>query len=241
MFSSKQTLVVPELHGEQNANTANLGQVPNLELESGTTGAPGHIVQQDGDKFDLQFGRMNFSGTVTGTISSSTTFPSGHIIQTQTAESTLANAVSTAQLANSGTVGLDVASVDITPRGTGSKFLIQCRVCFNFSRTTNYQCASQYIGRGVGSGGMSGSDLSTIYHFSLLGYMGTQAGNDVYMDHPLFFVDDTVTYSSGQTITYNFRLGSGRGSGSVGYPTVYYRNDGGNYFPAQMIVTEIAV
>ena len=126
---------------------------------------------------------------------------------------------------------------------TGSKFLIQCRVCFNFARTTNYQCASQWIGRGVGSGGMSGSDLSTIYRFTLLGYLGTQAGDDIYMDHPLFFVDDTVSYSSGQTITYNFRLGAGRGSGSVSYPTLYYRNDmntNQNYFPAQMIVTEIA-
>ena len=176
-------------------------------------------------------------------IHSSTTFPSGHIIQMQTAQSTLSNGDSTTESADSGTTGLNVASVDITPRGTGSKFLIQCRVCFNFSRTTNYQCASQYIGRGVGSGGMSGSDLSTIYRFDLLGYMGTQAGNDVYMDHPLFFVDDTVSYSSGQTITYNFRLGSGRGSGTVSYPTLYYRNDWStnqNYFPAQMIVTEIA-
>ena len=240
MFATKQTTIVPDIHGEQDSGNINLGQVPNLELESGTTGAPGNIVQQDGSKFDLQFGRMALGSSAS---LADATFPSGHIIQTQTAESTLANAVSTAQLANSGTVGLDVASVDITPRGTGSKFLIQCRVCFNFARTTNYQCASQYIGRGVGSGGMSGSDLSTIYHFSLLGYMGTQAGNDVYMDHPLFFVDDTVSYSSGQTITYNFRLGSGRGSGTVSYPTLYYRNDWStnqNYFPAQMIVTEIA-
>ena len=76
MFSSKQTLVVPEIHSEQNANTANLGQVPNLELESGNTGAPGHIVQQDGDKFDLQFGRM--------VLGSNTTFPAGHVIQTST-------------------------------------------------------------------------------------------------------------------------------------------------------------
>ena len=59
MFSSKQTLIVPEIHGEQNANNTNFGQVPNLELESGTTGAPGHMVLQDGNKFDLQFGRMN--------------------------------------------------------------------------------------------------------------------------------------------------------------------------------------
>ena len=177
----------------------------------------------------------SISGNLTGA-----TFPSGHIIQMQTAQSTLSNGDSTTERTDSGTTGLNVASVDITPRGTGSKFLIQCRVCFNFSRTTNYQCASQYIGRGVGSGGMSGSDLSTIYRFTLLGYLGTQAGDDIYMDHPLFFVDDTVTYSSGQTITYNFRLGSGRGSGSVSYPTVYYRNDGGNYFPAQMIVSEIA-
>mgnify|MGYP003134809452 CR=1 FL=1 len=72
MFSSKQTLVVPEIHGEQNANTANLGQVPNLELES----EPGHMIQEDGDKFDLQFGRM--------ALGSSTTFPAGHVIQTST-------------------------------------------------------------------------------------------------------------------------------------------------------------
>ena len=186
---------------------------------------------------------VNINDTLAGaTLASTTTYPSGHIIQMQTTQSTLSNGDSTDQLANSGTVGLNVASVDITPRGTGSKFLIQCRVCFNFSRTTNYQCASQYIGRGVGSGGISGSDLTRIYHFSLLAYLGTKGSDDdPYLDHPLFFVDDTVTYSSGQTITYNFRLGSGRGSGSVGYPTVYYRNDGGNYFPAQMIVTEIAV
>ena len=83
MFSSKQTLIVPEIHGEQSANTANLGQIPNLELESGTTGAPGHIVQQDGDKFDLQFGRMALGSSTTfaGTVSSSATFPAGHVIQ----------------------------------------------------------------------------------------------------------------------------------------------------------------
>ena len=76
MFATKQTTIVPELHGEQDSGNINLGQVPNLELESGTTGAPGHIVQQDGDKFDLQFGRM--------ALGSSTTFPPGHVIQTST-------------------------------------------------------------------------------------------------------------------------------------------------------------
>ena len=212
----------------------NAGSIKNASLHSSVTGGSGITALGT-----VASGTLNSSVNINSALSSAT-YPSGHIIQTQTAQSTLSNSTSTDQLANSGTVGLDVASVDITPRGTGSKFLIQCRVCFNFSRTTNFQCASEYIGRGVGSGGMSGSDLSTIYHFSLLAYMGTQAGNDVYMDHPLFFVDDTVSYSSGQTITYNFRLGSGRGSGSVGYPTLYYRNDGGNYFPAQMIVTEIA-
>lgn len=74
MFATKNTVIVPEIHGKQDANNdINLGQIPNLELESGTTGAPGHIVQQDGGKFDLQFGRMSFG--------SSTTFPTGHIIQ----------------------------------------------------------------------------------------------------------------------------------------------------------------
>ena len=73
MFATKQTTIVPEIHGAQNANDTNLGQVPNLELESGTTGAPGHIIQQDGDKFDLQFGRMALA-----------TFPAGHIIQVVT-------------------------------------------------------------------------------------------------------------------------------------------------------------
>ena len=76
MFATKNTVIVPEIHGAQDATGVNLGQVPNLELESGTTGAPGHIVQQDGEKFDLQFGRM--------TLGSSTTFPAGHVIQTTT-------------------------------------------------------------------------------------------------------------------------------------------------------------
>ena len=72
MFATKNTVIVPDIHGKQDANNnVNLGGVPNLELESGTTGAPGHIVQQDGDKFDLQFGRM--------ALGSSTTFPPGHI------------------------------------------------------------------------------------------------------------------------------------------------------------------
>ena len=196
------------------------------------------IASKSGSTVNIQGTNVNIDAPL-----ANATYPSGHIIQMQTAQSTLTHRVSTDQRTDSGTTGLDVASVDITPRGTGSKFLIQCRVCFNFDRTTNYQCASQYIGRGVGSGGMSGSDLSTIYRFTLLGYLGSQAGNDVYMDHPLFFVDDTVSYSSGQTITYNFRLGAGRGSGSVSYPTLYYNNDSStneNYFPAQMIVSEIA-
>ena len=72
MFATKQTTIVPELHGEQDSGNINLGQVPNIELESGTTGAPGHIIQQDGGKFDLQFGRMMF--------------PPGHILQVQYAE-----------------------------------------------------------------------------------------------------------------------------------------------------------
>ena len=79
MFATKNTVIVPDIHGKQDANNnVNLGGVPNLELESGTTGAPGHIVQQDGDKFDLQFGRM--------ALGSSTTFPPGHILQVQYAE-----------------------------------------------------------------------------------------------------------------------------------------------------------
>ena len=72
MFATKQTTIVPDIHGEQDSGNINLGQVPNLELESGTTGAPGHIVQQDGDKFDLQYGRM--------ALGSSTSFPSGKFI-----------------------------------------------------------------------------------------------------------------------------------------------------------------
>lgn len=199
------------------------------------------IASKSGSDVTIQGTNVNIDAPLaSATLGTGTTFPSGHIIQMQTTTSTLAHASTTDELANSGTVGLDIASVDITPRGTGSKFWIQCRVCFNFARTTNYQCASQYIGRGVGSGGMSGSELTRIYHFSLLAYLGLKGSDDdPYLDHPLFFVDEP-TYSSGQTITYNFRLGSGRGSGSVSYPTVYYRNDGGNYFPAQMIVSEIA-
>ena len=69
MFATKNTVIVPEIHGEQSSTPINFGGIPNLELESGTTGAPGHIIQQDGSKFDLQFGRASLSndlGPTTG-------------------------------------------------------------------------------------------------------------------------------------------------------------------------------
>ena len=59
MFATNQTTIVPDIHGKQSSTPINFGGIPNLELESGTTGAPGHIIQQDGDKFDLQFGRAS--------------------------------------------------------------------------------------------------------------------------------------------------------------------------------------
>ena len=79
MFATKQTTIVPDIHGEQNSGNINLGQIPNLELES----EPGHMIQEDGGKFDLQFGRMALGSSTTfaGTVSSSATFPAGHIIQ----------------------------------------------------------------------------------------------------------------------------------------------------------------
>ena len=91
--------------------------MPNLKINSQTV-----ISESSGT---LTAPALNIT---TGTLASGVTFPSGHIIQMQTAQSTLSNGDSTDERADSGTVGLDVASVDITPRGTGSKFLIQCRV-----------------------------------------------------------------------------------------------------------------
>ena len=106
MFATKNTVIVPDLHGKQDANNnVNLGQVPNLELESGTTGAPGHIVQQDGGKFDLQFGRM--------------VFPPGHILQVK-------QTVKTDTFSSSSTSWTDVTglSVAITPASTSNKVLV---------------------------------------------------------------------------------------------------------------------
>tara|TARA_B100000003_G_scaffold41461_1_gene35414 strand:- start:1004 stop:1720 length:717 start_codon:yes stop_codon:yes gene_type:complete len=77
MFATKQTTIVPDIHGEQSSTPINFGGIPNLELESGTTGAPGHIIQQDGEKFDLQFGRASLP-------SSGPTFGAGEFIDNMT-------------------------------------------------------------------------------------------------------------------------------------------------------------
>ena len=107
MFATKNTVIVPEIHGKQDANNnINLGGVPNLELESGTTGAPGHIIQQDGGKFDLQFGRMMF--------------PPGHILQViQTVKT---DTFSTGNTSNF--IEITGYNVSITPSSSSNKILI---------------------------------------------------------------------------------------------------------------------
>jgi len=218
---------------------SNSGGSVKLQTEGGTNGL---TMASTGDL--TTSGNVAVTGTVTGgTLGSAVNFPSGHIIQMQFADSTLSARTSTTERAESGTTGLQIASVDITPRATSSKFLVQARAPFNFSRNANYQSASHWIGRGVGSGGVSGSNLSKIYANQLVGYMGTQAGNDIYFDNPIFWLDHNASYSSGQTITYEYRIGSGRGSGTVSFPTLYYNggsSDYGDGHVGQVMVTEIA-
>ena len=165
------------------------------------------------------------------------TWPTGHVLQTQSMVSSLANGTSTTEVpaANAGMV---LGYVEIVPLQTGSIFILSATWSCNFSRVASYQCAQTWLGVQVSSGYSVGSS-GAIFAWGLEKYEGAgQNGDDIYTA-PAHTVRHVPSYTLGQTVSYEMRLGANRGTGSVAYPTVMVRDNSNN--PAsQLIVQEIA-
>jgi hypothetical protein len=171
-----------------------------------------------------------------GTLGSSVVFPSGHVVQTKYYISTIAQGVTT-DVAVSESAGIELGAIDIIPKQLNSHFLLMFHPVFYFETTTNYQNAEFGIYSGVGSGHQNATTLVATH--TNYQYTGTQAGNANYYPNDISIMDTSVSYSAGQTITYEFRLGSGRGTGSVARPDVKVLNNS-TYTPSRMYVMEIA-
>ena len=142
MFATKQTTIVPDIHGKQSSTPVNFGGIPNLELESGTTGAPGHIVQQDGGKFDLQFGRASLP---TSTV--------GHVIQVVEMHSETRTTVYN--------TSSKIYDVQIVTKNDNSKIYVALNTCRGTSKKDAH-CAMA-MGYKTGATSTSSSDYTSLH------------------------------------------------------------------------------
>ena len=164
------------------------------------------------------------------------TFPVGHVLQTKHHTSTTADQTSTTA-EPSGTAGISLGYVHITPLKANSLIWLTAHWSYHWSRVANYQCVIWWTGFKIGTGNQSGTFTTFKQYFS--DYDGLDDGSDDIYRHPTLNVIHDPTYTLGQTISYEWRLGAGRGSGSVGHPTVYVRDNGTNP-PSWIGVQEIA-
>ena len=239
MFATKQTTIVPEIHGAQNANTASLGQVPNLELESGTTGAPGHIVQQDGDKFDLQFARMSLgsSSTFAGTVSSSATFPSGHIVQVQ---SVVDNSTGSINVAN-WTLHPNM-TLTVTPKFNNSYFFLIGR-CSGENSNDEHRLNVSFFrdDNRINPGEDVGSIVGTMF----VGYSGYRESNNDSTPVSFSFqtLDKTAGTIAGTSISFQIKLKDQNSNSTTWYynRTLNSATTAGSYerLSSELIVMEV--
>ena len=198
-------------------------KVDQLETADGT----GTIVLQN-----------QLSGMTTASLPTVTTdkLGAGAVLQTISMTSTVSNGSSTTSDASS-TSGLVLGIAHITPKKAGSTFIVSCSYGFSYSPTQNHQAVRLWIGTKIGTGNQSApfNQLEGIFY----GYVG----NNIIGDDPYEF--QTVqypyapSYTLGQTISFESRLGANRGSSSVPYPTTTYRHNA-NTPPSTIIVQEIA-
>jgi hypothetical protein len=219
----------------------------NVNKITGTTGTTsGAPITLSGDTATLGSGVTNNAGVasgtigsaVTGTLGSGVTFPAGHILQTKHYTSTVSNGTST-DSATSATAGISLGYVHITPLKANSLIWITAHYSYNFSRVANYQCVLWWVGFKIGTGNQAGTFSEFTKYFQ--DYDGAReyaTNSDIYR-HPTLSVIHDPSYSLGQTISYEWKIGAGRGSGSVAYPTVYTRDDSENP-PSWIGVQEIA-
>ena len=176
----------------------------------------------------------------TPTIASMTncTFPAGHVLQTKHYTSTISNGTST-NVEPSPTAGISLGYVHITPLKAGSVILVTATWSYNFTRNANFQAAKPWVGFKIGTGNQTGTFAELRAYFNA--YDGVDDGSDdPYRQITQNFIHYcSSSYSLGQTISYEQKFGATRGSGSVSFPTVYYRNNTTSP-AATMILQEIA-
>ena len=165
--------------------------------------------------------------------------PVGSVVQTVSYTSTTANGTSTTVMP-SVSAGIILGYVHITPLLKGSAFVISAMWSHNFSRVDNFQCSRLWLGYEVSSGELeplSNSGIEVVNYFH--NYEGADAGDDNVYDHPSKTFTHAPSYTLGQTISYMQKLGAGRGSASVSYPTVGCRNSGVQNPASHMTIQEI--
>ena len=161
--------------------------------------------------------------------------PTGSVLQVAHYTSTAANGTSTT-VEPTNSAGIVLGILHVTPQQAGSSFLVTATWSYNWTQVNNYECVNIWLGRKIGTGNQSAPFTQIKKIFT--DYNGADSGaNDIYRRPNLVFID-TPSYSLGQTISYEQRFGSGRGSSNA-YPAVYIRN-ASNMPPASIIVQEIA-
>ena len=223
MFATKNTVIVPEIHGEQSSTPINFGGIPNLELESGTTGAPGHIIQQDGGKFDLQFGRASLpSGG-----SSPTT---GQVIQVRHFifnYPTITNSQSFTQI----TDGVNTFEYDITPQFADSKILLLSNI--SIGNTGQY---GAHVNLYTKLDGGSYSEVTELRQPGFVTEVGVNSaqgtlpiGSSGYerFNFALQYLDDSVSSTDRRWYTFYYRTGTGGSVVVNATPSAYSSAQGG--------------
>ena len=197
----------------------------------GTTisGATGIDKVQDGTIVNAD---INSSAAIAGT---KLVMPAGSVLQVAHYTSTITNGTSTS-VEPTNSAGIVLGILHITPKQAGSSFIVTATWSYNWTQVNNYECVHIWLGRKIGTGNQSApfTEIKKIF----TDYNGADNGaNDIYRRPNLVFID-APSYSLGQTISYEQRFGSGRGSSNA-YPVVYARNHS-NMPPASIIVQEIA-
>ena len=184
------------------------------------------VIDGSIDIADLSSSVVTTTGTQTltnKTLGSGVVYPAGHVLQTKTFVSTTSNGTSTS-VEPSPTAGVSLGYVHITPIKANSLIWITATFSYNRNNNAHYQCCYWWLGYKIGTGNQSGTFTEWKKFFQDYNGAASSSSDDVYRNPTLNRVHDP-SYTLGQTISYEWRIGAGRGSGSVGFPTIWVRND----------------
>ena len=176
-----------------------------------------------------------------GSAGNHATFSGGSVIQVLYQNSVISDqTATTAQVTSVGTAGNMVCYIDVVPKALNSTFLIQTHAMVNGTFPA-HACIQDAIWRGVGATStyFQPGSQSVVYANSLVHYTGQSNMGDFYYQWTLGPIIDEPSYTAGQVVTYVYVIGSGRGSGSVSFPSVQVRNSA-SYPGPKLTIMEIA-